>query len=176
MALWVASVALGLLGACENASAPLPAGDDAAAPEATAPDSKRDLDEPSSECTPKVVADAIVPAPYRGLQNPLPPSATVLSAGKARFDGRCALCHGLAGRGDGREGPFDPPAADLTARLRRDDYLFWRISEGGNVDPFCTAMPAFGNLYSERARWELVAYLRELGGAGDASTADGGGD
>ena len=137
-------------------------------------DARRDVQTPSSECVPNVVSDAPVPAPYTGRRSPLSPTPTILAQGKTRFDGRCALCHGLTGRGDGREGPFVPPAADLTKRLRPEDYLFWRISEGGSVDPFCTAMPGFGTLYDERARWELVAYLRDLAGAGDASASDAG--
>ena len=137
-------------------------------------DARRDVQAPSSECVPNVVSDAPVPAPYTGRRSPLSPTPPILAQGKTRFDARCALCHGFTGRGDGKEGPFVPPAADLTKRLRPEDYLFWRISEGGSVDPFCTAMPDFGTLYDERARWELVAYVRDLAGAGEASAPDAG--
>jgi hypothetical protein len=41
-----------------------------------------------------------------------------------------------------------------------DDYLFWRITEGGI--PFETAMPAWGAL-DETTRWDLVNYLKDLG-------------
>lgn len=34
-------------------------------------------------------------------------------------------------------------------------------------------MPAFGKSYGERERWELVAYLRDLAGAREASTDSG---
>lgn len=129
-----------------------------------------------TECTPKVPADAAVPAPYAGRRSPLPLTSNVVLAGRTRFSQRCALCHGDTGRGDGREGPFVPPAADLTALLRNEDHLFWRISEGGSIEPFCTAMPAFRALYTEQARWELVAYVRALAGAGDASTDAAAGD
>ena len=167
-----ALLAITSLAACGTGSAV--GAEDASTPDVRAPDARPDVQTASSECEPNVAPDAPVPAPYGGRRNPLSPTPAILSAGKTRFDGRCALCHGSEGHGDGREGPFVPPAADLTAKVRPADYLFWRISEGGNVDPFCTAMPAFGTLYSEQARWELVAYVGDLARAGDASTADAG--
>lgn len=123
---------------------------------------------PDPECVPKLVVDAPVPAPYAGRRSPLDVNADVLAAGNRLFVNRCAICHGSEGRGDGRGGPYVPPAADLTAKLRDEDYLFWRISEGGYDAPFCTAMPAFVNSYSERQRWELVALVRDFAGVGDA--------
>lgn len=123
---------------------------------------------PDPECVPMLVVDAPVPAPYAGRQSPLDVTADVLAAGKKLFVNRCAICHGSEGRGDGKGGPYVPPAADLTATIRGEDYLFWRISEGGYSPPFCTAMPAFVNSFSERERWELVALVRDFAGVGDA--------
>lgn len=160
---------MALLAGCEAGTAAV--SDDAGVVDgaADAGPPREAADDPPSICEPKVVADTLVPAPYAGLQSPLAPTAGVIASGKARFGQRCVLCHGPGGRGDGVEGPFAPPAADLTSRLRSQDYLFWRISEGGSLEPFCTAMPAFRKLYTEQARWELVAYIRELASSADAS-------
>lgn len=160
--------------ACDGGTGP-EGTDSPPADAAVSGDGRGDAELPiDTECAASAAPAARVPAPYAGLRSPLSPTANVLLAGRTRFSQRCALCHGDSGRGDGREGPFVPPAADLTATLRGEDYVFWRISEGGNVDPFCTAMPAFGRLYTEQARWELVAHVRDLAGAGDAGVSDAG--
>ncbi len=43
-----------------------------------------------------------------------------------------------------------------------DAYIFWRISEGGAMEPFNSGMPAWGNSLSDEQIWQLVSYLREL--------------
>ena len=107
---------------------------------------------------------ARVPAPYAGTTNPLGSAAA--SVGRSLFRTWCARCHGLDARGGGGS---DPPPADLTAAARPDDYLFWRISEGGHGDPDCSQMPSFKHSLSEERRWELVAYLRSIEADADAS-------
>jgi hypothetical protein len=44
-----------------------------------------------------------------------------------------------------------------------DDMLFWRISEGGGMAPFNSAMPAWKDALDEQARWDLINYVRALG-------------
>ncbi len=88
--------------------------DSGAADVATGGDGRRDAEPPvDTECRPKAPAGAGVPAPYAGLRSPLVPTPSVMLAGRTRFSQRCVLCHGERGGGDGREGPFVPPAADL---------------------------------------------------------------
>ncbi len=172
---YACAVMLALLIGCEAATVAV--SDDAGIDAATDARTRADAAVTgASSCEPKVIPNAPVPAPYAGLKSPLPPSADVVAAGKAKFAQRCVLCHGSSGQGDGREGPFDPPAADLTSKVRADDYLYWRISEGGGVEPFCTAMPAFARLFADEARWELVAYVRSLAAADAATVADAMGD
>ena len=65
--------------------------------------------------------------------------------------------------GDGPAGSaFNPPPSAIahTSQMMADDYLFWRISEGGV--PFSTAMPAWKAL-DEQSRWDMVNYVRALG-------------
>jgi hypothetical protein len=42
-----------------------------------------------------------------------------------------------------------------------DDYLFWRISEGGAV--FNTSMLPWKDVLDEQARWDVINYVRALG-------------
>jgi Cu/Ag efflux protein CusF len=59
------------------------------------------------------------------------------------------------------------PPADLTHHFHRapgdgDAYLFWRVSEGGQVEPFKSsqsAMPAFKAVLSAEQRWDVLAYV-----------------
>jgi hypothetical protein len=44
-----------------------------------------------------------------------------------------------------------------------DSYLFWRISEGGAMEPFNSAMPAWKDVLDEEARWNVIHYIRALG-------------
>jgi hypothetical protein len=65
--------------------------------------------------------------------------------------------------GDGPAGSaLDPAPAPVahTSQMMGDDYLFWRISEGGTT--FGTSMPPW-KVLDEQARWDLVNYMRALG-------------
>lgn len=104
------------------------------------------------------------PAAYRDLVNPLAGDGAAATAGGALFDARCAGCHGDSGRGDGPRGAeLTPAPADLTRNGGLSDgYLFWRISEGGDVAPFASRMPAFVDFLADDEIWQLVSWLRAL--------------
>lgn len=158
--------------ACETEAASVTdAGPSDAAREIRVPTSPAD-DADSDECIPAAPDDVVVPEPYSGRTSPFAPTQDRIEAGGTRFQQTCARCHGEAGDGAGQGGAFGPAPADLTRALRSEDYLFWRISAGGRMAPFCSAMPAFGAVLSETARWELVAYVRSLAqpDAADAAT------
>jgi len=106
-----------------------------------------------------------VPAPYAGMENPLPATSEVVAKGAELFQMNCSACHGTGGKGDGPAGEkLSPQPSDLThilqAPLARDGYLFWAVSEGGKR--FDTAMPAFNEILDEQARWQIIHYLRTL--------------
>ncbi len=93
------------------------------------------------------------------------PSAIPGSAlsGSLIYAGRCRLCHGETGRGDGEVGltmksihPADFTRDTLLAQQNWEG-LFLKI-RGGGAGPH-TAMPHFGSLFSESEMWDLVAYI-----------------
>ncbi|MCA9982344.1 MAG: cytochrome c, partial [Anaerolineales bacterium] len=56
------------------------------------------------------------------------------------------------------------------SQMLGDDFLYWRISEGGHE--FETAMPSWDGTLDEEARWDVINYIRALG-AGTAVPAMG---
>lgn len=107
---------------------------------------------------------APIPAPYAGATSPVAASDAVLARGGDVYAAQCAVCHGDGGMGDGPTAAvLDPAPVPIarTSQMMRDDYLFWRVSEGGA--PFNTAMPTWKETLSEQERWEVIAYVRALG-------------
>jgi mono/diheme cytochrome c family protein len=110
---------------------------------------------------------ATIPAEYSGLKNPVPSGEASIARGAETYAEQCATCHGDEGMGDGPGGAgLDPSPAPVahTGQMLADDYLFWRISEGGAIPPFNSAMPAWKASLDEEARWDVVNYLRVMGG------------
>jgi mono/diheme cytochrome c family protein len=77
-------------------------------------------------------------------------------------------CHGINGDGTGPlAASLTHQTADLTNNFHTspgngDAYLFWRVSEGGTVEPFRSqgsAMPAFKSILNESERWDVLAYV-----------------
>jgi mono/diheme cytochrome c family protein len=111
------------------------------------------------------VATSGVPAPYRGLKDPLPNTARIVAAGRDLYAANCAACHGPHGEGNGPAGlGLSPPAANLRSLVHspigQDDYLMWAISTGGAA--YGTAMPGFQGSLPEDERWKIVRYLQAL--------------
>ena len=109
---------------------------------------------------------ATIPEPYHGLANPVPAEQASLDRGAELYSTLCASCHGDGGMGDGPAGAsLDPAPAPVahTSQMMGDDMLFWRISEGGGMAPFDSAMPAWKDALDEQARWDLINYVRALG-------------
>ncbi|NIS81641.1 MAG: c-type cytochrome [Anaerolineales bacterium] len=110
---------------------------------------------------------AEIPHDFEGLENPFGEDPEAIAAGAELFAMTCAVCHGEGGEGDGPSAAgLDPkPAsladADMMADLS-DAYLFWRITEGGMMEPFNSSMPPWGESLSEEQRWQLVSYIRTL--------------
>jgi mono/diheme cytochrome c family protein len=108
------------------------------------------------------------PAAYANARSTRWDDAAASARGQQLFQTYCMLCHGTDGKGTGpaAKGLQHPPA-DLTHHFHRapgdgDAYLFWRVSEGGQVEPFKSmqsAMPAFKMILTEEQRWDVLAYV-----------------
>ncbi len=102
------------------------------------------------------------PAQARALASPLDLSDADLSAGQEAYESKCAGCHGRAGKGGAAPAAGGPAPSDLTRpdlRTHTDGEIYWVIANGipGSGMPAATGL-------SETARWQLVAWVRNLGG------------
>ncbi len=115
---------------------------------------------------------ATIPEAYVGLSNPVSVDEASLERGKNLYTANCASCHGDGGMGDGPAGAaLNPAPAPIahTSQMMADDYLFWRVSEGGAE--FGTTMPGWKAL-DEQSRWDMINYMRALG-AGTVTPGQG---
>ena len=113
----------------------------------------------------EVVARPLPPGDYAGKANPLSADPSAASEGAPFFQADCASCHGTEGRGNGPAGAnYDPKPTNLAATQRdlSDAYLFWRISEGGAMQPFDSVMPGWKGLLSDKRIWQIITYIRAL--------------
>lgn len=109
---------------------------------------------------------ASIPTEYAGLTNPIVADEASLARGAETYETFCATCHGDGGMGDGpASAALDPAPAPLahTGQMLGDDYLYWRITEGGAFEPFNSAMPIWKESLDEEARWDVINYIQALG-------------
>jgi mono/diheme cytochrome c family protein len=103
--------------------------------------------------------------------------------GSQIYQQQCVACHGADGKGTGPAAAgLEHPPADLTNHFHSapgngDGYLFWRVSEGGVVEPFRSqksAMPPFKGVLSESERWGVLTYIHQKfhGGFSQDSSKD----
>jgi putative copper resistance protein D len=112
---------------------------------------------------PPLAVDAY-PTTY--VRTPVPYTALSIARGLELYRQHCALCHGVAGTGDGPGGAGLPRRpADLTAAHTSEHTagdLFWWLTHGIRR----SGMPGFEDVLSTEDRWDLVNFLRALA-AGD---------
>jgi mono/diheme cytochrome c family protein len=93
-------------------------------------------------------------------KNPVAANESSISRGKALYEQECLVCHGPAGKGDGRKAKMlNVSPADLSDPKmwqETDGALCWKISEGK------TPMPTFRMRFSRREVWHLVNYIRTM--------------
>ncbi len=117
---------------------------------------------------------AEIPPAYRSAHVPAEAwtDPAMLARGKAVYTSRCAVCHGASGDGKGPTAaslPLKPPDlrnAQMVGEMP-GNYWFWRVSEGGAVEPFRSrgsAMPAWKDVLSVEDRWAVIAYQHTFSG------------
>jgi mono/diheme cytochrome c family protein len=90
-------------------------------------------------------------------------------AGKAIYNRYCHFCHGRRGYGDGPVGTaITPHPADFVhdaKRMRKsDEKLYQSITEGiqRKIGGEAMAMPRWAGILSEKERWDVLSYVRQL--------------
>jgi mono/diheme cytochrome c family protein len=104
----------------------------------------------------------IAPEEAKRRTNPMQNSAAILDSVRPLYRGKCAVCHGDAGKGDGHDAPlYDPAPTNFNDRKRMDSItdgeLFYKLSEGRRP------MPSFKKRLTEDQRWRLVLLIRSFG-------------
>jgi len=113
------------------------------------------------------IGDQIIPPDdFSGLNNPLKNNEINLAEGESLYQANCSSCHGIGGEGDGvASRGLNPKPKNLaeTQSKQSDAYLYWRISEGGLMEPFNSLMPAWRGLLDEDQIWQIITYVRTMG-------------
>ncbi len=117
------------------------------------------------------------PTAFADLTNPFATDHEAIEAGEMTFNNLCASCHGSGGEGDGpAAAELNPKPATLSDGMMMnglsDGYLFWRVSQGGAMEPFNSAMPAWEGALTEEQRWQVISYVRTLAGDEDGHMED----
>ena len=89
--------------------------------------------------------------------------AAITERGGELYRANCAPCHGEKSNGRGPQAAgFYPPPADFTnpetIAALKENYLLWRVKEGGREEPFKSAMPAFGDDLTDEEIWSIIMY------------------
>lgn len=108
------------------------------------------------------------PTPTALATNPIPLTEESIAAGHEVFLANCASCHGDTGEGDGpAAADMNPAPANLTephVGVHTDGDLHWWITNG--ISP---SMPPFGEDLTEEEIWNVINYVRSLGGSAATS-------
>lgn len=104
----------------------------------------------------------LAPAEADKKTNPIVSNDASIALGKTLYGTNCKSCHGGKGKGDG------PKSAELTKapgdftreefKKQSDGAIFWKVTEGKKP------MPTFKKELTEDMRWQVINYIRTLGG------------
>jgi len=105
-----------------------------------------------------------LPASYKSLKNPYPPTPESLREGLEHFADHCAVCHANDGSGDTEFGrnmyPKPPDMRRAETQSRTDGEIYYTTEHGIRL----SGMPAFGekNRTDDESTWKLVLFIRHL--------------
>lgn len=117
------------------------------------------------------------PEEFAGLVNEFAGDHEAIEAGEETYNTLCATCHGDEGKGDGPgAAELDPKPADLSDSVMMSDlsdgYLYWRVTKGGAMEPFNSAMPTWETSLTEEQRWQVISYIRTFSGTSGSMADD----
>jgi len=96
-------------------------------------------------------------------KNPVAFTETSVARGKKLYQSQCAMCHGQNGDGKGEvveEMKINPPDFTKPENLKDRTDGAWFVILGAGSD----AMPGQGTRMKDKEKWDLVNYLRAVGG------------
>lgn len=87
-----------------------------------------------------------------------------IKLGQDIFQGRCAICHGKTGEGNGRMAKIikNPPPFNLSLSRAPDDYLRQIIAKGGEKMSRSYRMPPWGDELSGPELDSVIMYIKTL--------------
>lgn len=110
---------------------------------------------------------AAVPAEAKKMKAPSASSPAAIEAGKQLYAKYCRFCHGNTGAGDSAMAPKTMKPSNLTdaewVRGGSEGEIFWVIQNGA---PPKYDMKGLKGKVTDAEIWNLVHYVRSLGGAG----------
>lgn len=108
-----------------------------------------------------------VPADAKKMKAPFPSSAQSIEAGKGVFAKYCRFCHGNTGSGEASMAPKNMKPPSLTdkewVRGSSEGEIFWVVQNGA---PPKYDMKGYKGKLSDTDIWNVVHFVRSLGGAG----------
>ena len=126
-------------------------------------------DEPAPSVPPQEhgLADDLPPEPNWITEFPVPVTDELMERGRQRYNIYCAVCHGLAGDGDGlvarravelQQSTWVPPTSLHSPPVREQPVgkLFNTVTHG------IRKMPGYASQISTNDRWAVVLYVRAL--------------
>lgn len=109
-----------------------------------------------------------LPNKYIAVQNPLPWTEDNIREGGILYTKNCAMCHGDAQDGSGLFArAWQPRPANLrdtgTIAQLDENYLYWRIKEGGPALPkgsieYRSAMPVWEGVLTDDEIWKIIMF------------------
>jgi mono/diheme cytochrome c family protein len=104
----------------------------------------------------------MAPTSHTQKTNPVAANPASIDAGRKIYMQRCAKCHGQTGHGDGPDAlelKLHPAHfTDSSIHDESDGALYWKITVGRK------GMPDFGKRLPPNDRWNVINFLRTLGG------------
>ncbi len=109
-----------------------------------------------------------LPNKYVAIENPLPWIEENIKEGGILYTKNCAMCHGDAQEGDGLFArAWQPRPANFrdsgTIAQLDENYLFWRIKEGGPGVPagsidYRSSMPVWDGVLTDDQIWKIIMF------------------
>ena len=107
-----------------------------------------------------------VPAEAKKMKAAVPSTPAAIEAGKQLYAKYCRFCHGNTGAGDSTMAPKNMKPSNLTdstwTRGSSEGEIFWVIQNGAPPE---YQMKGLKGKISDTDTWNLVHYVRSLGGA-----------